>query len=402
MVIALLVLLLALPAAVTFYQFASRTLRSAMRERQQKSAAQAASSALMDYMRQFSQDAYSGHYDAASLTRASAFFGRTASSVTFVADEVNRSVYLRAEGLYGTAASTQASRTLEALIQFQSDLTQYGTMVNGPFTISASNVSYDGGLWMNGNLTVTGANVRFNGGPLVVKGNVVAPVSAVLDGDLYYSGASAGNLTVLGTKYNFIPSTTWPALDFNYYDAHYTYKATANQTIVFNSTGTFTVVGGGTFVIPSGGAVLYGEDCNLTLRGVVSGRVTVVAGGPVGSGTKGNITVSDSIYYAGAGSTTASALYSFAALARNRITFSKASGNLVAAGIYFVEQGTGNMTLTGAAGARFWLYGVRTQGISISPGSSFSGGRSLVYDPNLRSFPPPALPEKALLVNWKL
>jgi hypothetical protein len=402
LVIALMVLLLAIPAGITFYRFVSQALRGAMHERQQKTAVQAANSAFTDYMRQFSQDAYSGHYDAASLSRPESFFGKTGSSVTFIADEVNRTVYLRAEGLYGSPGSIQARRTLEALIQFQSDLTQYGTMINGPFTIGASNVTYGGGLWFNGNLTVSGANVRFSGGPMVVNGNVTAPASAVLDGDLYYSGASAGSLTVLGTRYNFVPSTTWPTLDFSYYDAHYTYKTSANQTVVFNSTGTFTVVGGGTFAIPANGALIYGENCNLTLRGVVSGRVTVVAGGPVGSATQGNIVISDNLYYAGASSVTASALYAFAALARNRITFSKAAGDLLVVGIYFVEQGTGNMTLTGASGANFSLYGVRTQGISLSPGTSFGGGRSLVYDANLRSFPPPALPERALLVNWKL
>ena len=402
LVIALLVMLMALPAGVLLYQFVSRTLRSAVHERKQMTAAQAANSAVMDYMRQFSQDAYSGHYDSASLSRPDSVFARAGSSVTFIADEVNRTVYLRSTGFYGDAASPETTRTLEALIQFQSDLTQYGTMVNGPFTISASNVGYDGGLWFNGNLTVTGANVNFRGGPMVVNGNVTAPASAVLDGDLYYSGASAGSLTVLGTKYNFVPSTTWPTLNFSYYDAHYTYKTTTSKTIVFNSTGTFTVVGGATLAIPPSGALIYAENCNLTLRGAVSGRVTAVAGGAVGSGAQGNITVSNDIYYAGASSITASALYSFAALARNGITFSKAAGNLVAVGVYFVEQGTSNMTLTGAAGARFWLYGVRTQGITISPASSFNGGRALVYDPSLRSFPPPSLPEKALLVNWKL
>lgn len=402
LVIALLVLLLVLPAGVTLYRYVGQSLRAAVQERKQKTAAEAAGSALADYMRQFSQDAYSGHYDPASLARPESSFAKAGASVTFVADEVNRTVFISAKGIYGSESAPEAARTLEALIQFQSDLTQYGTMVNGPFTISASNVSYLGGLWINGTLTITGANVRFSGGPLVVTGNVSAPASAVLDGDLYYSGASAGSLTVLGTKYNFVPATTWPALDFNYYDAHYTFKTTVSRTIVFNSTGTFTVVGGATYAIPSAGALIYGENCNLTVRGAVSGRVTVVAGGAVGSGAQGNITVSDSVYYVGGSSIAAGPQASFAALARNRVTFSKAAGDLVAVGVYFAEQGTSNMTLTGAPGARFWLYGVRTQGISISPASSFGGGRQLVYDPELRRYPPPALPERALLVGWKL
>ncbi|MBI4422149.1 MAG: hypothetical protein HY554_00385, partial [Elusimicrobia bacterium] len=45
------------------------------------------------------------------------------------------------------------------------------------------------------------------------------------------------------------------------------------------------------------------------------------------------------------------------------------------------------------------LYGVRTQGIAISPSSFFNGGRILTCDANLRAYPPPGLPERALLAN---
>jgi len=58
--------------------------------------------------------------------------------------------------------------------------------------------------------------------------------------------------------------------------------------------------------------------------------------------------------------------------------------------------------MTGSSGTRYWLYGVRTQGISVSPSSSFNSGRIFTYDPNLRAYPPPGLPEKAVLVGWNL
>lgn len=401
---AFVLVLFALPIGITFYQHVGQTLRAALQERRQKTASQIANGVVTDYMRQFSQDPYKGHYDMPSLSRPESFYSSGFSSVTFLADSANRTLYLKALGGYGTPQRPLARKTLEALIQFQSDLTQYGTMVNGPFTISASNVTYDGGLWINGNLSVTGANVRFNGGPLVVNGNLSGAASVILDGDLYYSGTSAGAVTVQGTRFNFVPSTSWPILDFNYYDAHYTYKTTTSRTIVFNADGTFTVVGDQTYAIPPGGAILYAENASLTVRGAVNGRVTVVAGGAVGNcaSATGRITVNDNLYYVGASSIAASAQASFAALARNCISFSKTGGDLLAAGIYFVEQGTGNMRLTGSSGRRFWLYGVRTQGILITPGTSFSGGRSLNYDPNLRAFPPPGLPERALLVNWNL
>ena len=236
---------------------------------------------------------------------------------------------------------------------------------------------------------------------MVVRGPFGA-ASVVIDGDLYYSGTSAGSVTVLGNRYNFIPSVNWPALDFAYYDAHYTYKTSVNQTIVFNSTGTFTVVGGATYAIPAQGAIIYAENANLTIRGIVSGRVTAVAGAATAgncASAAGRIIVNDNLYYVGASSIAASANASFAALARNCVTFTKTGANLLVAGVFFAEQGTVNMRLTGSAGYRFWLYGVRTQGISVS---GFSGGISLNYDANLRSFQPPGLPERALLVNWKL
>ncbi|MBI5623668.1 MAG: hypothetical protein HY924_07825 [Elusimicrobia bacterium] len=401
---ALAVLLFALPVAIVFYKYSAQTLVSAMQDRRQQTAALIANNAVTDYMRQFSQNAYDGHYDADQLSRPEAFYSAGFSTVTFEADQVNRTVFLRATGTYGTEAKPLARKVLEALIQFQSDLVQYGTMVNGAFTVSASNVRYDGGFWTNGSLSVTGADVRFNGGPVVVNGNLSGAASVVIDGDLYYSGTSAGSVTVLGNTYNYVPSVTWPALDFAYYDAHYTYKSTVNRTIVFNSTATFTVVGGATYGIPPDGAIIYCENCNLTLRGVVSGRVTAVAGGDVGncSSANGKITVSDDLYYVGASSIAAGPAQSFAALARNCVTFSKNGSDLLAAGIYFVEQGMGNMQMSGSSGRRFWLYGVRTQGITISPSSSFNAQRSINYDPNLRSYPPPGLPEKALLVNWNL
>lgn len=399
---ALVVMLFALPVGLYFARHVSVMVRSAVAERQQKTASGLANSAVTDYFRQFSQNAYSGHYDTATLSRPQTFYSAGFSTVTFIPDPTNHTLYLKATGVYGNAAKPKASKILEALIQFYSDLVQYGTMINGAFTVSASNVTYDGGFYTNGNLNVTGANVRFNAGPVVVKGNVSGAASTVIDGDLYYSGTSAGSVTVLGQKYNFIPSVNWPTLDFAYYDAHYIYKTTTSQTIVLNSTGTFTVVGGATYAIPAQGAILYAQNANLTIRGVVSGRVTAVAGASSAgncSSATGKITVNGDLYYVGGSSIAASAIASFAALARNCITFAKTGANLLAVGVYFVEQGTLNMRLTGSPGYRFWLYGVRTQGISVT---GFSGGISLNYDARLRSYQPPGLPERALLVNWKL
>ena len=69
MVMALVILLVALPTAVYLYQAAVVSLRSAAAERRQKTASSLANGAVTDYFRQFSQDVYNGHYDAASLSR---------------------------------------------------------------------------------------------------------------------------------------------------------------------------------------------------------------------------------------------------------------------------------------------------------------------------------------------
>jgi len=122
----------------------------------------------------------------------------------------------------------------------------------------------------------------------------------------------------------------------------------------------------------------------------------VVAGGPAGScaSSAGKIMLNGDLYYAGASSIAATSPGSFAALACNCLRFDKFGGDMTAVGIYFVQQGT-QMQAYGSTGRRFLLYGVRTQGIAVR------GFRPVIsYDPNLRAYPPPGLPERALLVNW--
>ncbi|MDE2290883.1 MAG: hypothetical protein KGL53_02265, partial [Elusimicrobia bacterium] len=184
---ALIVLLVALPTGVYLYQYIQTAMKGAVAERHQKVATQLANDALTDYFRQFSQDAYKGHYDTASLSRPESFYSAGFSTATFIADDAHHSLYIRAEGGYGTAAAPKTLRVLEALIAFQSDLVRFGTMFNGAATISASNVTYDGGFYANGNLSITGSNVTFEGGPVVVNGNISG--TTTIDGDVFYTGS---------------------------------------------------------------------------------------------------------------------------------------------------------------------------------------------------------------------
>ena len=121
------------------------SLRSAAAERRQKTASSLANGAVTDYFRQFSQDVYSGHYDAASLSRPKSFYSAGYSTVTFIPDATphglpagRRSLRHRGqEGDHPGAGSPGA-----VLLRPR----QYGTMINGIFTIGASNVVYDGGF----------------------------------------------------------------------------------------------------------------------------------------------------------------------------------------------------------------------------------------------------------------
>jgi len=399
LVLALLLILFVLPVGITLYKFVAQSMRAAVQENRQKTSIGWANGVVMDYMRQFSQNPYAGHYDAASLNRDKFLYQSGFSTVTYVADPVNHNLYLKATGQYTGGGGPPTKRSVEAVIHFQSMLTKFGTMINGPITLGASNVAYNGGMWIGGALTLGGSNMTWNGGPLIVNGSVVNGGGGprTLNGNLYYSGVSVAGLTVTGNTYNFVPPFTWPTIDPAYFNANSTYVSNAtDQTIVFNSNGTYTIVGGATAAIPPNGAILYCNNCNFTIHGVVGGRATVVATGAA----KGAITVDSSLYYAGASSMSASAANSFAALATNSITFSTTSANsLYAAGTYFVQQGTLNMSLSGGGGAMFWLNGVRTQAINNLGGF----GRVVIsYDQNLITNPPPGLPESPLLVNYRV
>jgi hypothetical protein len=374
------------------------------KERQSKTARVLSNNVLVDYMRQFSQDHYDGHYDAAALARAQVFYDVGFSSVSITPDSDNHTLFIRAYGQYGADASApKTTKSLSGLIQFVSDLTRFGTMINSAFTISAANVNYSGGMWFNGNLSITGANVTFNGGPIISVGNHTGVASTVRNCDVYYLGSATGG-TFNGTKYSWVPDVNWPTINTTYYSQRYHYRTTAAQTWVFSApggAGQFAVVGTTIVVpIPASGAILFAENCNLTIRGTVRGRVIVVASGAAGSATQGRVTVDDNLVYAN-GTNSASAQDSLAVMAKNQITFTKTAADLTVNGIFFVEQAGSNITLTGSSGRTFNLHGVRCSGISISPSNSFSSARNLIYDPNLVKYPPPGLPEKPVLVSWR-
>lgn len=415
MVVNLMILFL-VPFVVYILVTSTAHLKTSYKEKQLKMSGSLASNILVDFMRQFSQSYYEGHYDADALSRAPVFYSVGFSDVQTEADAQGHRLFIHATGKYGKDPGLPLSnKHLYGAVQFISDLTDYGTMVDGAFTISGSNVTYFGKFWVTGNLTVSGNNVVFAGGPLIVGGNLNVTGSNVgINGDLYYSGTLTGAPVVTGTSYNFYPSDMlYPSISDAYYKANCNYKVTADRTLQFKayaSSSAFSLVGT-TITVPiaESGMIIYGDNVNLTLYGTVRGRVLVVTSNT--SGTKGRITVglsnqaADLLYYDPlTGGTTTSAVYgnSFGALASNGIAFqgktTNPAANLTACGVFF-NMGASNLSSNGGAASTLSIYGTRNKPNSMT---GFGGGSLYIYDFWLNKFPPPGLPERPALVTWHL
>lgn len=414
LVVVNLLTLFLVPVVIYLLVTSSAHLKTAFKERQLKMAGSLASNVLVDFMRQFSQNYYEGHYDTAALSRDPVFYSVGFSEVDAEASSTTHRLYLRARGKYGRDETSPLSdRELHGAVQFISDLTDYGTLINGAFTISADNVTYAGKWWITGNLTISGDNVTFDGGPLIVGGNLSVTGSNVrINGDVYHNGSLTGSPIVTGSRYNFYPSDmVYPTLSDTYYRANCNYKFTADRTIRFNahpSSATFSIIGT-TITVPvlEQGMIIYGDNVNLTVYGTVRGRVTVVTGNT--SGTKGKITVglsnqaADLLYYDPlTGGTTTSAVYgnSFAALSSNGLTFQGKTNNpradLRACGVFF-DRSAANITADGYSTKTLYIFGTRNKPVTTSFGASV-----YAYDPMLNEAPPPGLPERPVLVTWHM
>ncbi|OGS06743.1 MAG: hypothetical protein A2270_05630 [Elusimicrobia bacterium RIFOXYA12_FULL_51_18] len=404
-----------LPFVLYLMLTSNNFLKNSFREKQQKLSGSLASGVLVDFMRQFSQSYYEGHYDTESLSRNPVFRSVGFSSVDTEADAQGHRLYIHASGQSGSsAAAPLADKNLYGTVQFISDLTDYGTLIDGTFTLGKDNALYMGKWWITGNLTISGDNVTFMGGPLIVGGNLTVTGSNVrINGDIYYEGTLTGTPVVSGTKYNFYPSDmTYPSIRRTYHQANYNYKITADPSVIrFNaypSSSTFSLIGT-TITVPvtEAGMIIYGENVNLTLYGTVRGRVTVVTSNT--SGTKGKITIglfnqnANLLYYDPlTGGTTTSAVSgnSFAALPSNGLTFqgktTTPAADLTVCGVYF-DGSANNISTNGNSSKKLYLYGTRNKPVD----QNFSSG-VYTYDPWLNTFPPPGLPERPVLVTWHL
>lgn len=359
-----------------------------------------ASNAVTDLMRQLSDDPYKDHYSSQAIEIPPAFYAGGFSEIEIIPDSSRHTLFLQARGHYGQdSQNPEFSRRFTALIKFISDLTTYGTYLNENFTTSASDVTYEGKMWINGNWSITGSNVECVGGPVFVKDDISGNIT--IDGDLYYGGSKGGGVNVTGNAYNYFPLGEYPTISTVFYEAHYNYKYTAADhwytgypytsyvDLEFMDDGTIIVNGGQqTITVPSSGLIIYGENCNIRVSGTVSGCVTVVAD---------RIKVRGGLGYAN-GTSYASYEDSFAALATERMYWMTTTGSpMNISGAYFLDSTSQNIVADGDGGA-LNLYGTRNRGISVWNFSS----SELNFDPNLDSYPPPGLPEKPKLVNFNL
>ena len=410
LVVALVVLVFLLPMGIVLYNSAISAQKSAVVEGQQKMSAQMATDIVSDYMRQFSNDPYNGHYDDASLGRPpTGYYANSVSSVNYVANASSHTVYLDIVAGTGSGSYTSLAhpKRVQVLIAFISNLVLYGTMFNSSTALSAGNVTYSGGFYVNGDFSESGNNVTFEGGPVIVNGAASATgASDLIDTNIYYVSGTNSGFTITGQAYNFVPSFTWPTFDTSYYAANSATTTAVTQTITFLSTGQYQMskTGAVKYTIPSSGVIIYANNANLNISGTVSGKVTVVAyasNNALGCGAgSGQINVTGNLEYAGATPTTASPSGAFAALASNCIEFNSAS-NLTVAGVYFV-QGTAATAMeanySGGGSGVLVISGTRSDPIY----NSGFGTVTIAYDPGLRANQPPGLPEQAYIVNYNV
>lgn len=386
----------------------SQDLRHSTMHRKIRTASNLANSVITDIMRQFSQSYQGDHYSSDALDRAAAGYGPGFSVITTSANVNQHFVAFEAEGRYGDDIDNpQHRKKISGVIKFISDLTTFGTMINGAFT-TTGNATYQGKTWINGNWATT-AQVTCLGGPVFVNGNISTSGGGTyfINGSLYRAGTRSGSVTITGADNAFMPSMTWPTIDRTYFDTYANVTVTADTTVRFSTAGTSGIVrvGGTNYTIPSTGLIVYGKNCTLTSSGTVRGHVTI-ASIRVSGAAGGIVTMDNHLRYATAGSTSlANTNDSFAALASDQINWNITNSDLFLSGVYFVDSvGTTGIfstctTCTDPGENRaLRFFGTRNKGNS----SSGFGTISYTYDTNLDTYPPPGLPEKPRLVTWHI
>lgn len=385
--------------------------QAAMAGQHRQTAMQAAASAMMDYMRMFSNSFYDKHYE--NLIRPDLVLGKASVAYTPTANPLTHSVFLEAKGQFGTGAMVGSRDRFTGLVRFQSDLTRFAMYdVGTRMGYSLPNGVYEGAFYAKGTLGIDAPNQSWVGGDVVVTGNIDCNYNATIGGNLYLGGVKTGpgTLTVLGQTYSYAPMIDLPALDFNYYGTHYATKTTTGGWWRFNADATYQHCGqtslsscAGRWSTPVAigpeGGIFYAERCNIGVFGTIARPVTVVASAATSNDpNQGNVFIPENIVYSG-GATTATKDYSFAILAKNTLqVYNEPNVNVVVVGVLYSELGpTPPSMYLYLHGKGFDSWGTNLVGGYFMEAYAFANFHP---DPALNAYPPPGLPERPLLVNW--
>ncbi len=441
---AIMILLFLMPLAMIFSKRIQTQSQLNTKERIIKTTRTLAVNAMIDYMRQFSNDHCEDHFADKKLKRTSAFYEAGFTDVDITSNTVARTVHIRATGKYGSKDDPRSVKTLKGTIQFVSDFARFGNMFNTTY-VNKDGATYNGGWYVYGDLIADGDGTHNYNRHVVVDGSIGrisgSDIKINFNSDVYVQNTYSTHykFSYSSTPRSPAPKISWPELNVDYYKDRQTYKSqTPVERWVFNVDGSVdiyhncsggstvsgsnsnvsgaedlkTYSGAGTFFqkynLPtSGEGVLVAEGANLILEGTVRGRYTVVCVGTPHSLDEGNVEVRNSFrYHDGSGYTNnASAKAAVAVLATNKVILANTSTSasyLTMCGIFFSQENDIHALNMVNNTVNFSINGVRAQRKFVhyknSPYRKLSGW-NFNADDQLQKFPPPMLPERPVLVN---
>jgi len=433
----MILLLVAVPLSIVAYRMVNQSLRMGVRQAKQQTAVQYANNAIMDFMRQFSDDQWRSQLDPADYTRPQDLEFDDGSvefntDLTYL-DGPDRTILVEGTGKFGLAGNPDAKKRITALIKFESNLAFFANIMNNvdEFRAERPEAKYHGNFFMrHGVINGAASDVEFFG-TLMVEGNFQNNGPAIIHGDLYVGGnltpggaaGQAGNVD--GEIFEYIPEITIPNIDVGTYARIKDLEFTSDISIWFDGEGKYQTTEELNYFIDNQGNHLYSEgsidwtlltpaigakpnefiilanNCNIGIAGTIVPRVTVVATGPPGSASQGNITIFNDIWYVD-GSSVSKVNSSLALLAKNGIWIHKPhDGDVSIRGILYQET-KNHIMVHGDKNGNFYFSGTRNARFILT-GNSYNGGTFVQdEDTSLRKFPPPGLAEKPLLVSYRI
>jgi hypothetical protein len=386
--IVIFLLLIVLPLILVLSKRASHHLTFSVREKQTKSSRVLAGAAMADFMRGWSEDHRMDRFSPRYLDRLDDYLFSTFgfSSVDFAVDRPRHTLFMRARGNFKTGMG-HAARNLSTLVRFHSDYPRFALVARGDLSIDAPRTRVSGGIWTNGALSVTAPEVDLGESASLGEGQDYAGAPDTALAALYCSGDASN--AVGAVRYRYSPLIETPKIDPAYYLVPYNHVSgdAPSTEWIFTDTDGSMRVNGVSVTYSTGAAVLVARNTSLTISGVVRGRITVAV-------LNGDVTVKNLSYSTGQES-------ALAVIAERDLRFENlGGGDLSVSGLYYASMG---VSFTGDPGARFTLNGTLIlPETAVSLSSSGFSSLSFHRDPDLWSKYPSRLPEKPILVSWRM